>query len=76
MKKVVVYSKPSCPQCEATKRRLKRNEVEFEVVDLTQDPEALVRVKALGHGQAPVVIVNDGEQHWSGYEVEKLDALK
>lgn len=76
MKKVVVYSKPSCPQCEATKRRLKRNAIEFEVVDLTQDADALAKVKALNYGQAPVVIVNDGEQHWSGYEVEKLDALK
>lgn len=76
MKKVVVFSKPNCPQCDATKRRLKKNQIDFETVDLTQDSEALSKVKALGHGQAPVVIVNDGEEHWSGYDMTKIDALK
>lgn len=76
MKKVVVYSKPSCPQCDATKRRLKKHGIEFETVDLTQDAESLAKVKSMGHSSAPVVIVNDGEQHWNGYDMEKIDSLK
>ena len=35
---VTVFTKPHCPQCDATKRQLTKLGVPFETVDLTQNP--------------------------------------
>lgn len=70
---VTVYSKPSCVQCTATYRKLDENGVEYRVVDISQEADAFAHVKSLGYLQAPVVIA--GEDHWSGFDPNKLDAL-
>jgi glutaredoxin-like protein NrdH len=71
---VKVYSLPSCVQCDSTKRMLKSIDVEFEEVDMSQDPIALEMVKALGYVSAPVVIA--GDEHWSGFRMDRIKALK
>lgn len=71
---VTVFSKPSCPQCMATHRHLKKNGIPFNSVDLSQDPAALEHVKSLGYTSAPVVQLDEGN-HWSGYRPDQLDAL-
>ena len=70
---ITVYSKPSCVQCDATYRALNKQGLEYEVVDITADAEALENVKALGYQQAPVVFA-DGD-HWSGFRPDKIKAL-
>ena len=70
---ITVYSKPSCVQCDATKRSLNKTGIPYDVVDITQDADALAQVKSMGYVQAPVV-VTDGD-HWSGFRPDKLKAL-
>ena len=70
---ITVYSKPSCVQCDATYRALNKQGLDYEVVDITADAEALETVKALGYQQAPVVFA-DGD-HWSGFRPDKIKAL-
>lgn len=70
---VTVYSKPACVQCVATYKELERKGVEYTVVDLTQDEEAMSLVQGLGYMQAPVVMA--GEDHWAGFRPEKIGAL-
>ncbi|MCD2499409.1 MULTISPECIES: glutaredoxin-like protein NrdH [Microbacterium] len=70
---VTVYTKPSCVQCNATYRALDSKGIEYEVLDVTQDADALEQVKALGYMQAPVVIT-EGD-HWSGFRPDKIDEL-
>lgn len=70
---VTVYTLPSCVQCESTKKVLDRNNVEYSVVDLSEDAVAYEMVKALGYQAAPVVIA--GEEHWAGFRPELLSAL-
>ncbi len=70
---VTVYTKPSCVQCTATYRALDSKGIEYEVLDVSTDEQALETVKALGYLQAPVVIA-DGE-HWSGFRPDKIDEL-
>lgn len=70
---VTVYTKPQCVQCDATKRALSSSRVEYETVDLTEHPDALARVRALGYAQAPVVVTS--EDHWSGFRLDKIKAL-
>lgn len=68
---VTVYSKPSCVQCSASYRALDSKGIDYQVVDMSQDADALERVKALGYLQAPVVITD--EDHWSGFRPDKID---
>lgn len=70
---ITVYTKPSCVQCTATYRALDSKGIEYEIHDLTAEPDALAQVKALGYLQAPVVITD--EDHWSGFRPDKIDEL-
>jgi glutaredoxin-like protein NrdH len=60
-------------QCDSTKRMLKSIDVDYEEVDMSQDPVALEMVKTLGYTAAPVVV--SGDDHWSGFRMEKIQAL-
>lgn len=70
---ITLYSKPDCPQCTATKRRLDRRGAVYTVVDVTEDPVALGFVRGLGYAAAPVVVLESGA-HWSGFCPELIDA--
>ncbi|WP_040313039.1 glutaredoxin-like protein NrdH [Gleimia coleocanis] len=70
---IIVYSKPMCVQCDATKRALTKQNLDFEVIDMSLDLEALEFVKSLGYVQAPVVMA--GDQHWSGYRPDLIKQL-
>ncbi|MFS4438698.1 glutaredoxin-like protein NrdH [Paracoccaceae bacterium GXU_MW_L88] len=70
---ITVYSKPACVQCTATTRALTAKGVAFDVVDLTEDADAMERVTALGYRQAPVVMA--GDDHWAGFRPDKISAL-
>lgn len=70
---ITVFSKPACVQCDATYRALGKHGLEYSVVDISEDAEALESVKALGYQQAPVVFA-DGD-HWSGFRPDKIKAL-
>ena len=45
---VTVFTKPHCPQCNATKRQLTKLGVPFETVDLTENPGTLEQLQAAG----------------------------
>ena len=70
---ITVYTKPSCVQCTATYRALDHKGIEYEILDLSVDENALEAVKALGYLQAPVVITD--EDHWSGFRPDKINEL-
>jgi glutaredoxin-like protein NrdH len=70
---VIVYTLPACVQCDSTKRFLKTKFVEFEEIDMSQNQEALDKVKDWGYTQAPVV--HSGTEHWSGFRFDKLATL-
>lgn len=73
---ITVYSKPNCPQCTATYRKLKSLNGEHLSVDVTQDSEALSFIQSLGYSQAPVVVVRDAQgsvmRHWSGFRPDMI----
>lgn len=70
---VTVYTKPACVQCNATYRALDKKGIAYQSVDVTQDPEALERLKAMGYMQAPVVVTD--ADHWSGFRPDKIAAI-
>ncbi len=50
---ITIYSQPSCVQCTATYKALDKLGLDYDVVDLSTDADALDHVKALGYQQAP-----------------------
>lgn len=72
-KKITVYTKPNCVQCNATYRSLDQLNIAYNVVDLTQDPEAMQLVLSLGHKSAPIVVTDT--DNWSGFRPDKIQAL-
>lgn len=70
---VTVYTKPNCVQCEMTKKVLTRDGITFELVDITQDAQALQMVQDLGFASAPVVITDNDK--WAGFRADKLASL-
>nr|DAN20154.1 MAG TPA: glutaredoxin-like protein [Caudoviricetes sp.] len=74
MKKITVYSKPNCMQCDFTKKHLDRMGLEYQSVDVTTDQEALDKVQQMGfHGLQ--VVVADGMAPFVGYRPDELDKL-
>ena len=72
---ITVYTKPSCVQCTMTRKQLDKLGIEHQVIDVTADPDAHAYVTGLGYQTAPVVVVGDGERHWSGFSPDKIKAL-
>jgi glutaredoxin-like protein NrdH len=70
---VTVYTKPACVQCNATYKALDKAGVAYEVVDITENPDAREYVMALGYLSAPVVVA--GDDHWSGFRPDRIKAL-
>ena len=70
---VTVYTKPACVQCNATYRALDKKGIVYQSVDMSQDPEALERVRAMGYMQAPVVVTE--QDSWSGFRPDKIEEL-
>lgn len=68
-----VYSKPACVACNSTYRKLDKEGVIYDTIDITEDPEAYAFVQSLGYAQAPVVVTDD--DHWSGFKPDRIAAL-
>jgi glutaredoxin-like protein NrdH len=70
---VTVYTKPSCVQCDATKRMMDKLGIKYETVDITVDTEAFDMIISKGFKSAPVVITDDDS--WAGFNPDKISEL-
>ena len=68
-----VYTKPSCVQCDMTKRYMDKNGIAYSTVDITENPEALDMILGMGFSSAPVVI--SGDLSWAGFQPDKINLL-
>lgn len=68
-----IYTLPNCVQCDSTKRLMDSLNIDYEVVDLSSDEESYKMILNMGYKQAPIVI--SGDQHWSGFRMEKIKSL-
>ncbi|WP_278262831.1 glutaredoxin domain-containing protein [Nocardia sp. AG03] len=70
---ITVYTKPQCPQCDATKRTLDNLGFAYRVVDLGQDTDARERLLSMGFRGVPVV--EAGNVRFTGFRPDKLESL-
>ncbi|WAA19772.1 NrdH-like glutaredoxin [Mycobacterium phage Shweta] len=74
---VTVYTKPACPQCNATKKALGKLGLVYTEVAI--DDQALAAAVELGITSAPIVCANvDGVEvePWGGFRPDRIKALK
>lgn len=76
MRKIVVYSKPRCVQCDAVKRKFDQAGVAYIEANLLELPrEAVEELMEAGHRAAPIVsiISDDGSLYdeFSGFDPQK-----
>lgn len=74
MKKVTVYTQPSCPPCEFTKLYLKDKGIEFEEKNIASDKKAKKEMMNTYDAFSTPVIVIDGEAV-IGFDQERIEAL-
>ncbi len=74
MKKVIVYSTPTCIYCQMLKDWLKKNNIPFTGYDLSQDAERREEViKKTGQMGVPVIEIDD--EIIIGFDKKKLSEL-
>jgi glutaredoxin-like YruB-family protein len=74
MPRVIVYSTPSCPWCNATKRYLRERGIRFYDVDVSKDKKAAEEmVRKSGQMGVPVIDING--HIIIGFDRAKIDKL-
>ncbi len=69
--KVKVYSTPTCPYCYMVKDFLKENNVEFDDIDVSADPEAAKEMIEKS-GQMGVPVIDIDGQIIVGFDKEAI----
>jgi len=71
---VTLYSQPNCNPCNQTKKWLAKNNIDFEIKDITEDRDAFDTIIALGFTGTPVVVTENDS--WQGTDIAKLKKIK
>ena len=74
-----MYSGPMCNFCEAAKRLLKRNNLDFEIIDISSGDGFMQEMMQKSNGRKTIPQIFFGDKHIGGYvelrELEKNGSL-
>ena len=74
MKKITIYTGPVCNYCDAAKRLLKRNSLEFNEIDISSGPEVLNEMINKTNGKRTIPQIFFDNEHIGGYvEIRELE---
>mgnify|MGYP001941383187 FL=1 len=73
MSSITVYSAPGCTQCNATKKHLRRRGLEYNEIDISENPESKKYVEDKGFVQVPVVDMGNGDMFY-GFRPDRIDS--
>ena len=80
MKKILMYSGPMCNFCEAAKRLLDRNNLKYEVIDISSGDGIRDEMVKKSNGKRTIPQIFFDDYHVGGYtelrELEKSNNLK
>ena len=69
----IVYTKNNCVQCDMTKRLMDKIGVEYETINISENPEELEKLVEMGYRSAPVVMTDNDS--WAGFNPDKIADL-
>lgn len=74
MKKVRIYSQPTCPDCNSVKAYLDRKGIPYEDINVQKDKKAMEEmVRKYGIRVTPVIVI--GDRVMVGFNAPKLNKL-
>ena len=74
MKKILMYSGPMCNFCEAAKRLLNRNNLKFEVIDISEGTDIRDEMIKKSNGKRTIPQIFFDDYHVGGYvELRELE---
>ena len=74
MKKLTIYSTPTCGHCKEAKKYLNDLGIEYQDVDLTQDSDSMSFIRSQGHRSVPQIYLGE-QQFVTGWpELKSLTA--
>ena len=74
MKKIIMYSGPMCSFCEAAKRLLKRNNLDFQVLDISSRDGLMQEMLQKSNGKKTIPQIFFDDKHIGGYvELRELE---
>ena len=74
MKKILMYSGPMCNFCEAAKRLLNRNNLKFEVIDISEGTDIRNEMIKKSNGKRTIPQIFFDDHHVGGYvELRELE---
>ena len=80
MKSVTIYTGPLCNYCEAAKRLLTRNKVEYKEIDISKVDGAMDEMIKKANGKRTIPQIFFDDQHMGGYDdvraIEKENKLQ
>ena len=68
MKNITVYSGPSCGFCDAAKKLLGRNNLEYKEIDISTDPNLMGEMIKKAGGKRTIPQIFFEEHHVGGYQ--------
>ena len=68
MKSVTIYTGPLCNYCEAAKRLLTRNKVEYKEIDISKVDGAMDEMIKKANGKRTIPQIFFDDQHIGGYD--------
>ena len=68
MKNITVYSGPLCAYCDAAKRLLSRNNLEYKEIDISKVDGAMDEMIKKASGKRTIPQIFFDEQHIGGYD--------
>ena len=68
MKNVTIYTGPLCNYCEAAKRLLTRNKVEYKEIDISKVDGAMDEMISKANGKRTIPQIFFDDQHMGGYD--------
>ena len=74
MKKVMIYTTPTCAYCKMVKEFFKENDINYDEKDVSQDAKAREEMVSKSHQLGVPVIDVDGEMI-VGFDKDKLSQL-
>lgn len=74
---ITVYTKRNCPACTATKKAMDRAGLDYEAVDVSDNPTRQQALRECGFRTMPVVEVVDCEDYrsWEGFRPDLIKQL-
>ena len=74
MKKVKIFTTPTCTYCNQAKDFFKENNVDFEAIDVTKDDAATEEmIEKSNQRGVPVILIEGREKPIIGFDQEELE---